>query len=74
MALHVGRHLHGDPGSIMKVLQHVLALGVFDGPAESLLQGEVAGAAIRVVNRGTFSPNCGDNNEVKHLRIKFKLS
>ena len=46
MALHAGRHLHSDSGSIVKALQHVLALRDFDGSAEGLLEGEMAGVGI----------------------------
>ena len=49
MTLDVGRHLHSNPGPIVEVLQHVLALGVLERPAEGLLQREAAGAAVRVV-------------------------
>lgn len=60
MALYVWGHLHGDAGSIVKVLEHVLALGVLSRPAKGLLQGEAVGPTIRVVQRGTLTPACGN--------------
>lgn len=46
VTLYVGRHLHSNSCSIVEVLQHVRALGVFDGAAVGFLQIEVAGAAV----------------------------
>lgn len=46
MTLHVGGHLYCDAGSVVEVLQHVLALGVLDQAAEGFLHGEPAGVAV----------------------------
>lgn len=63
VTLYVWRHLHCDAGSVVEVLQHVVALGVFDQAAEGFLHGERAGAAVRVVKRGSFSPACEENRK-----------
>lgn len=46
VTLYVRRHLDSDASSIVKVLQHVMALGVFQRPAEGFLQGEMARPAL----------------------------
>lgn len=63
VSLHVWRHLHSDPGSIVEVLQHVVALRVFDHPAEGFLQGEPARSSVRVVEGGSLSPACGSDTD-----------
>lgn len=70
MTLYVGRHLHSDSGSIVEVLQHVLAVRVFDGQTVGFLQVEAAGAAVGVVMRGTFSPACGNNEYEQLTRLR----
>lgn len=63
MTLYVRRHLHSDSGSIVKVLQHVMALRVFDQPPEGFFHGEPAGPTVGVVKRGTFNPDCGNKRD-----------
>lgn len=71
MTLYVGGHLHSDSSSIVEVLQHVLAVRVFDGQAVGFLQVEAAGAAVKVVTRGTFSPACGNNEWEQLAQLRF---
>lgn len=54
------RHLDGDSGSIVEVFQHVLALRV---------QGQPARATIWIMMKGSFSPACGDDNQVNWLLV-----
>lgn len=63
VTLYIWGHLYSNSGSIVEVLQHVLALGVFDQPAKGFLQGEPAGRPIWVVKRGSFSPSCESKKE-----------
>lgn len=62
MALYHRRHLHGDPGSVVEVFQHVLALGVFGQQTIVILQRVSTGPTIRVTVKGSFSPACGHHN------------
>lgn len=62
MTLYHRRHLHGDPGSVVEVFQHVLALGVFEQRTDFILQRVSTGPAIRVMVKGSFSPACGREN------------
>lgn len=64
MTLYDRRHLHGDPGSIVEVFQHVLALGVFEQRTGAVLQGGSSGLAVRVAVKGSFSPACGDETRM----------
>lgn len=66
MTLYDRRHLHGDPGSVVEVFQHVLALGVFEQRTGVVLQGGSTGPAVRVVMKGSFSPACGDETRRYH--------
>lgn len=68
VTLYIWRHLHGDAGSVVKVLQHVVALGVLDQAAEGFLHGEHAGVAVRVVKRGSCSPACEENRNGNAVR------
>lgn len=66
MTLDNGGHLDSDAGSIVEVLQHVLALGVLQQRAGVPVQGEPAGPSIRVRVKGSLSPACGDSNQVNN--------
>lgn len=61
MTLYHRRHLHGDPGSVVEVFQHVLALVVFE-ERTVILQLVSTGPTIRVMVKGSFSPACGHDN------------
>lgn len=62
MTLYHRRHLHGDPGSVVEVFQHVLALGVFEQRTNVILQRVSTGPTIGVMVKGSFSPAWGHNN------------
>lgn len=46
VSLYIGRHLYGDPGSVLQMFQHVLTL------REGLLQRGPPETTIREVHRG----------------------
>lgn len=66
MTLDNGGHLDGDAGSVVEVLQHVLALGVLQQRAGVPVQVEPAGPSIRVRVKGSLRPACGDSNQVSN--------
>lgn len=58
VALNIGRHLYSDPGSIVKMFQHVMALWLLESPPGTLLQGPRVRPAVRVKKSRTFSQPC----------------
>lgn len=46
VALDRWRHLHGDPGAIVEMFEHVMALGFLESPPGTFLYGPGMGSAV----------------------------
>lgn len=74
VALNIGRHLYSDPGSIVKVFQHMMALWLLESPPGTLLQGPRVGPAVRVKKSRTFSQPCDRKCKLYHENLLSRAS